>query len=150
MAISYNKREIEKKKAQKKKEKQRRREERKAEGPSSFADMIAYVDANGNICDTPPEPVAEEEIELEDIQISVPKLDEVEIERPKGTVKYFDEKKGIGFIRQNDLPDDLFFHCSNAPRDIKQGDVVSYDIERGLRGPNAVRIEYYKSSQPTT
>ncbi|MDO4671793.1 MAG: cold shock domain-containing protein [Porphyromonadaceae bacterium] len=142
MAISYKKREIEKKKAQKKKEKLRRREERKAEAPDSFAEMIAYVDANGNICDTPPEPDVVEEIELEDIQISIPKKEVSEDERPKGIVKFFDDKKGIGFISQSESPNDIFFHCSNAPKSIKQGDEVNFDIESGPRGLNAVCIEY--------
>ena len=55
MAISFSKRELEKKKQGKKLEKQQRKEERKANrGGSSLDDMIAYVDANGMITDTPP------------------------------------------------------------------------------------------------
>lgn len=56
MAVSYNKRELEKKKQSKKLEKQQRKEDRKAnKGGSSLDDMIAYVDANGMITDTPPD-----------------------------------------------------------------------------------------------
>ena len=56
MAISFNKRELQKKKAQKKEEKLKRKEERKASGGNgSFEDMIAYVDENGVIIDTPPD-----------------------------------------------------------------------------------------------
>ena len=68
---SFNK-EIEKQKLQKKK-RETEEKRRKQQGTSSFEDMIAYVDANGVIIDTPPEPIQEEErIELEDIEISVP------------------------------------------------------------------------------
>ncbi len=55
-ANSFHKKEIEKNKQQKKKEKQQRKEERKLQGTSSFEDMIAYVDENGMITDTPPTP----------------------------------------------------------------------------------------------
>lgn len=55
MAISYNKREQEKKRQSKRLEKQRRKEDRKANaGSGSLEDMIAYVDENGVITDTPP------------------------------------------------------------------------------------------------
>ena len=55
MAISFNKKELEKKRKQKRKEKQQRKEERKASGSKSFDDMIAYVDENGIVIDTPPD-----------------------------------------------------------------------------------------------
>ena len=44
-------------------EKQRRKEERKASGASSMDDMIAYVDANGNLTDTPPDLTEKEEVD---------------------------------------------------------------------------------------
>ena len=52
---TFGKRENEKKKQAKRFEKQKRREERQAGGSSSLDDMIAYVDENGNITDTPPQ-----------------------------------------------------------------------------------------------
>ena len=52
---TFGKRENEKKKQAKRLEKQKRREERQAGGSSSLDDMIAYVDENGNITDTPPQ-----------------------------------------------------------------------------------------------
>ena len=70
----YSKRAIAKKKAQKRKEKRKRREERRAEGPSTFKEMIAYVDEFGQITDTPPEPQVEE-VDLESIEISTPKME---------------------------------------------------------------------------
>src|SRR5574344_529871 len=100
-AISSNKKELEKRKQSKRLEKQKRKEERKASGTSSFDDMIAYVDANGNITDTPPELNENEEISADSIEVSVPKKEEVE-EDPikKGIVEFFNAEKGFGFIKE--------------------------------------------------
>ncbi len=54
-SASYNKRQVEKNKRAKRKEKLKKKEERKNSPKSTFADMIAYVDENGVIVDTPPE-----------------------------------------------------------------------------------------------
>ena len=76
--IGNNKREIQKQKQKKRQDKQRRKEERKVNGGNSMDDMIAYVDANGNIVDTPPDLTEKkEEIDVNSIEISTPKkLDE--------------------------------------------------------------------------
>lgn len=144
---SFSKREIEKQKQQKRKEKQKRREERKQQGVSSFKDMIAYVDANGVITDTPPEPAMEEEIELEDIEISVPRKEVEEvIGDPEGTVDFYDETRGFGFIREGDTVIKYFFHKSNAEYGVAEGDRVSYRLERGPRGMNAVDVKIVRKS----
>ena len=70
---SFGKRENEKKKRARRLEKQKRREERQAGGPSSFEEMIAYVDENGRIADTLPEKGGREEIRPEDVPIATPK-----------------------------------------------------------------------------
>lgn len=78
-SISSNKREIEKKKQSKRLEKQKRKEERKANGgSSSFEDMIAYVDENGQITDTPPDLSQKTEVDVENIEVSTPKKVEEE------------------------------------------------------------------------
>lgn len=64
---SFGKRENEKKKRARRLEKQKRREERQAGGPSSFEEMIAYVDENGRIADTLPEKSGREEVRPEDV-----------------------------------------------------------------------------------
>ncbi len=138
---SFNKRENEKKKAAKRKEKQKRKEERKAGGTSSMDDMIAYVDEHGNITDTPPEEREKEEISLEEIQISTPKKEEVEIEPLKGRVEYFNTEKGYGFIKDLSSGDKFFFHISAAPTGIAEGNKVTFETERGTRGMNAVNIK---------
>src|SRR5574344_1632144 len=96
--ITTNKRDREKLKEQKRKDKQRRKEERQSAGTSSFEDMIAYVDENGQLCSTPPEN-PREEVDASQIEISVPKQEEVEIEPLKGRVDFFNVSKGYGFIK---------------------------------------------------
>lgn len=138
-----NKKELEKKKDQKKREKLKRKEERKANGGSkSFEDMIAYVDEFGMITDTPPDPNKKTEVELDSIAVSSPKQEEVEKEPMKGRVEHFNEEKGYGFIKDMGSVNKYFFHISNAPEDIKEGNIVTFDLEKGQRGMNAVRIEH--------
>lgn len=137
---SFNKREIEKSKQQKRKEKQQRKEDRKNNPVSSFEDMIAYVDENGVITDTPPE-VTKSNIKAEDIEISVPKKEEVE--EPdffEGRVEFFDTAKGFGFIKDKASVNKYFFHNSNAEIGIKENDNVTFKLERGPRGMSAVEV----------
>ena len=138
MAISFSKRELEKKKQGKKLEKQQRKEERKANrGGSSLDDMIAYVDANGMITDTPPDMSSKPKVDAETIAVSVPKKEEQEPVALRGRVEHFNTDKGYGFIK-------YFFHTSNAPADIAEGALVTFETERGQRGLNAVNIAYAK------
>ena len=138
---SFNKRELEKKKDQKRKEKLQRKEDRKANGVSSFDDMIAYVDENGVLSDTPPDPDKKQEVDIENIVVSTPKKEEEEVETVlKGRVEHFNPSKGYGFIKNLSGIDKYFFHISNAPADIAEGDFVTFELERGEKGLNAVRI----------
>ncbi len=144
MAISFNKKELEKKKEQKRQEKQKRKDERKANGSSSFDDMIAYVDENGAITDTPPNLQKKQEIDVESIAVSVPKREETEDTILKGRVEYFNTEKGYGFIKHLGSVEKYFFHISNAPAGIAEGNLVSFELEKGEKGKNAVRISLDK------
>jgi len=61
-----------------------------------------------------------------------------------GTVKWFNEQKGYGFITQEDGPD-VFVHYSGINssgfKTLKEGDKVTFDIEQGKKGPAAVNVK---------
>src|SRR5450631_2624218 len=103
MGETWNKKEREKKKQKEKQEKLERKQERKdnAKEGKSLNDMLAYVDENGNISSTPPDPRKKINIKLEDIEIGVPQqraVDPADLIR-KGIVTFFNESKGYGFIK---------------------------------------------------
>ena len=60
-----------------------------------------------------------------------------------GIVKWFDDRKGYGFIEQEDGPD-VFVHHSgisgNGFKSLREGDRVTFDIEQGKKGPAAVNV----------
>ena len=59
----------------------------------------------------------------------------------EGTVKFFNETKGFGFIKPSDSGEDIFVHSSGLIDQIRENDKVKYDVERGKKGMNAVRVE---------
>lgn len=136
-----SKKEVEKRKRERKQEKQKRRENRKESSTSlSLDNMIAYVDEFGNITDTPPEETGTEEIELDDIQISTPRKDELENEPLTGRVDFYNTEKGYGFIKSDQSVESYFFHINNAYPSIAEGQRVTYELEQGERGMNAVKV----------
>ena len=141
---SFGKRENEKKKQAKRLEKQRSTEARRAEGTSSFEEMIAWVDEHGNLTDVPPEERARkaQEVKLEDIVISTPKKTEVEEAPLRGRVEYFNASKGYGFIKDLATTEKYFFHITAAPAEIAEGRTVTFELERSARGMNATHIVF--------
>jgi CspA family cold shock protein len=57
----------------------------------------------------------------------------------EGTVKFFNESKGFGFIKQ-ESGDDVFVHISGCIDEIRDNDRVEYDVENGRKGLNAVNV----------
>ena len=57
-----------------------------------------------------------------------------------GTVKFFNESKGFGFIKPDDGGEDLFVHVTGLKDDIRENDKVSFEVERGKKGLNAVNV----------
>jgi len=58
-----------------------------------------------------------------------------------GTVKFFNEEKGFGFITPDDGGKDVFVHKNGLTNSIYEGDKVSYDVEEGKKGLNAVNVK---------
>lgn len=142
---SWSKREKEKKKQKKKEEKLKKKEARKEENSGKdFDDMIAYVDEYGNITDTPPDPSQREEIDAEDIVLGIPPKSEREEEVNEGTVKFFDDSKGYGFITVKGTGESLFTHIKSHIDEIKEGNRVTFDIAPGEKGPVAINVKVLK------
>ncbi len=59
----------------------------------------------------------------------------------KGTVKFFDETKGFGFIKDEQSGTDYFVHSSGLKSRIRDNDEVTFDLEQGKRGLNAVNVK---------
>jgi len=59
----------------------------------------------------------------------------------KGTVKFFNESKGFGFITEEGSGTDYFVHISGLIDEIKEGDVVEYELKEGKKGMNAVNVK---------
>ena len=57
----------------------------------------------------------------------------------KGTVKFFNEAKGFGFIK-GENGEEIFVHVSGLREDIRENDEVTYDVEEGRRGLNAINV----------
>ncbi len=139
---TFEKREKEKKKQQKKLEKQRKKEERKANpGSGGLDSMMAYVDENGMLTDTPPDPTKRVEIDASEIVLGIPKREEVLVDPTHtGRVDFFDTQKGFGFINEDGGRDRYFVHISGMLDEVREGDKVTYELERGPKGMNAVRV----------
>ena len=58
-----------------------------------------------------------------------------------GTVKFFNDSKGYGFITPDDSGKDVFVHINGLVDEIAEGDKVSYDVEEGQKGLNAVNVK---------
>ena len=141
---TWNKKETEKKKQKKRKDKEQKKEERKANAKdgSNLEDMLAYVDENGNISSTPPDPTKKQKIREEDIQIGVPKQETVKLDIVRtGIVTFFNDSKGYGFIKDQETQESIFVHVNGLIDPIKENNKVNFEIEMGHKGPNAVKVK---------
>lgn len=140
---SFGKRNVKSKQELKRKQKEEKRQIRKdSDKKSGFDDMIAYVDENGMISSTPPDPEKKIEISLEDIVISSPRKEdtaETNAER-KGILVQFNESRGFGFIQEHESLQQYFTHVSEFTELLKEGDEVIFLITKNLRGLSAVSV----------
>ncbi len=58
----------------------------------------------------------------------------------KGKVKFFNNAKGFGFIKDNDSDKEYFVHVSGLVNEIKEGDEVTFELQEGKKGLNAVNV----------
>lgn len=147
---TFNKSEKEKKRRKKKQDKAERREQRKLEkaekGKLSFEDQIRYLDEDGNLTTTPPDPTKKKkEIKAEDIALGVPSRNK-EAEDPirSGRVNFFNNEKGFGFITDAETRESVFVHINNTQEPIAENDKVIFEVEMGPKGPNALNVKLKK------
>ena len=141
---TYNKKEVRNKKEKKRKEKEKKKQERKEKGTDT--DMFVFVDENGMLTSTPPDPANKSTVDLEDIEISIPKSDpndKADTTRT-GVVVFFNDAKGFGFIRDSITKESIFAHINNAIDEIKEGNKVTFETEKGPKGLTATQIKLFK------
>ena len=59
----------------------------------------------------------------------------------KGVVKFFNSTKGFGFIKDAETGEEIFVHVSGLKDDIRENDNVTFDVENGKKGLNAVNVK---------
>ena len=146
-SMTVGKRENEKKRLAKREEKLKKKESKKLSGKAnSFEDMIAYVDENGMITDTPPTPNNKpQEVDMSTIEVSTPRRTEEPIELVhEGRIEHFNVSKGYGFVKDLKNAEKYFFHISGLIDNIIENNIVTFELEKGSRGMNAVKIKLKK------
>ena len=141
---TFNKKELEKRKQQKRKEKEERKESRKAneKGPQSLEDMMAYVDENGNLSTSPPDPTKIRKIRTEDIVTGSRNISTGEAGNGHtGVVISFNTSKGYGFIRDAESGESIFVHINDLQGPVSEGERVTFETARGLKGINAIKVK---------
>ncbi|HEY8402698.1 MAG TPA: cold shock domain-containing protein [Cytophagaceae bacterium] len=145
---TYSKKEKEKKRLKKKQDKEEKREARKANSDkgNSLEDMLAYVDEDGNITSIPPDPAKKKAINAESLQIKISRQEDIKPEDliRNGTVTFFNESKGYGFIKDHQSQESVFVHVNGLKEAIKERDKVSFEIEMTAKGASAVGVKVIK------
>ncbi|MEO9099617.1 MAG: cold shock domain-containing protein [Ginsengibacter sp.] len=146
MAETWNKKEREKKKRQNKKDKAEKKQERRENRSTDPDSMIAYIDENGNLSSKPPDPRKKIVVNVEDIEIGVPKQEDINPEDliRTGVVTFFNNEKGYGFIKDKETHESVFVHINSLSEPIKENNVVSFETEMGPKGANAVNVKLVK------
>jgi cold shock CspA family protein len=148
MADTFNKKEREKKKQAVKKEKAEKKLANKdnVKNGNDLASMMVYLDENGNFVNSPPDPAKKVEFNLEDIQLGAAKPVEInpaDLIRT-GTITFFNEAKGYGFIKDAVSQESVFLHINALSETVKENNKVTFEIEMGQKGSMAVRVKVIK------
>ena len=142
---TFNKSEKEKKRLKKRELKAKKKEVRKLEKEKGLGIQFAYVDHNGNLVDTPPDPALKEKVDAESIVLGIPKKEDRDEDKfdpiRNGKVSFFDTSKGFGFIIDLENQEKYFCHVSGLIDEIAENDKVTFELEKGMKGMNAVRVK---------
>jgi cold shock CspA family protein len=144
---TFGKKEVRKKNEKKRKEKEQKRAKKKSEGKrSSYDDMIAYVDENGMIISTPPDPGKKTIIIAENIELSINKNNQESMPDYicKGIVTFFNDSKGYGFIRDLQSNKSIFVHANNLLEPVKEQNLVVFETGKGPKGLTALKVKLFK------
>ncbi len=141
---SFNKKEKEKKRAKQRQDKEEKMQQRKVDlkKGKSLDEMMAYIDEDGNISATPPDPTKKKVFNHEDIEIGVPQhqaSDEDPIRN--GVVTFFNDEKGFGFINDLKSQERVFIHVNQLTEAIREGDKVDFEVEMGPKGASAINVK---------
>ncbi len=145
MGETFGKKENQKKRLKERREKAEKMQERRANTKKgkSLDEMMAYLDENGNLSSTPPDPRKKKTFNLEDIPVSVPKQEDrkqAEVVRT-GVVTFFNDTKGFGFIKDGQTHESVFIHVNQLSEPIRENDKVSFEVQMGHKGLNAIRVK---------
>jgi cold shock CspA family protein len=142
---TFGKKEKQKKKLKQRQDKAEKMEERKANAKKgkSLDEMMAYLDENGNLSSTPPDPKKKKIFKQEDMQIGVPKHvpGEAGDQMRTGVVTFFNDAKGFGFIKDVVTQESVFIHANQLSDPIKEHDKVTFEVEMGPRGASAMNVK---------
>ncbi len=58
-----------------------------------------------------------------------------------GTVKFFNDSKGFGFITDQSTGEEIFVHVSGLTQEVRENDQVTFDVQQGKKGLNAVNVK---------
>ena len=145
MSETQAKKEKEKKKRRQKEDKAQKMKERKDNNNKgkSLEDMMAYIDENGNLSSTPPNPAKKKAIKVEDIQLgAAARLEEDPAEKIRtGVITFFNADKGYGFITDTVTKENVFVHVNQLSQQVKERDMVSFETEHTKRGLNALNVK---------
>ena len=149
---TFSKKEKEKLKAKKKKEKLIRSEERKYNASGGgLGSKKAYADDYGRIGDAPVTPSTRIEIDAESIEIGIPRREESDEDEASdsGTVIFFNDSKGYGFIKDKASGENIFVHAANLSAPIAERDEVTFDKSRGQKGWVALNVKIIPKETPS-
>mgnify|MGYP003576531232 CR=1 FL=1 len=142
MGETWNKREREQKKRNAKKQKAEKKLERKenTDKGKSLDEMLAYVDENGNLTETPPDKNARPSQIIPPVVANSNALNAQDNTR-KGIVTYFDPNKGYGFIKDSQTQESIFVHINSSSVQLKENLKVAFEMQKGPRGFAAANVQ---------